>query len=192
MANINLTTGIVTNGQFPVDGDTYFKNRSDVTSLDIDKHAYGFYEGMSLKIVDEEFTWEWREVLTVGEEDGLFPSNFIYPNGLISNGIDYSNREFNFFEFISTPIFNSVLDADLKMQQNVGSIPTGTKISDLQGMTFTQYIEAQNFPTIEAFVSVIAGVTLSNINTSQHEVGSFITQSFSVTLNKGSINNKYL
>jgi len=189
MANINLTTGIVTNGQFPVDGDTYFKNRSDVTSLDIDKHAYGFYEGMSLKIVDEEFTWEWREVLTVGEEDGLFPSNFIYPNGLISNGIDYSNREFNFFEFISTPIFNSDLGADLEMEDNVGSILAGTTIEDLQGMTFTQYIEAQNFPTVLAYVSNFSNLVVSGFSTSVVEVGTGYSFTAAMSFDTGNINN---
>jgi len=189
MANINLTTGIVTNGQFPVDGDTYFKSVSEITSKDINNEAFGYYERMLIKIVEDNSTWEWREVETAGEVGGLFSSNYTYPNGLVSNGIDYSNREFNFFIFISKSIFDSDLDADLEMQEDVGSIKAGTKISDLQGMTFTEYIEEQNFPTIDAYISVPANVTLSGQDTNQNEVGTSIVQSFSVTLDKGTINN---
>ena len=132
MANINLTTGIVTNGQFPVDGDTYFKNRSDVTSLDISKHAYGFYEGMTLKIIDEEFSWEWREEKSVNETGGILSSSFTYPNGLVSNGIDYSNRVFNFFEidFSNVPISTAVQSAlDLKYDKTGGLISGDVSIS---------------------------------------------------------------
>ena len=91
MANINLTTGIVTNGQFPVDGDTYFKSLSDVTSKDVSREAFGYYEGMVITILGNDFLWEWREEESVNESGGLLSSSFTYPNGLVSYGIDYSN-----------------------------------------------------------------------------------------------------
>ena len=98
MSNVTIGTGITTNGQFPVDGKVYFLTLSDASDLgNNDVLAYSYYERMKITIVENGSEWEWREEGIPGETGGLLTTSFTYPSGLISNGIDYSNRIFNFF-----------------------------------------------------------------------------------------------
>ena len=97
MANVTLTTGFTNNGQFPVDGKTYFLTQSDLADLGAnDQNAYIYYERMQTIVAEDGSEWEWREEKSQGEQ-GLIDPSFTYPDNVVSNGIDYSNRTFNFF-----------------------------------------------------------------------------------------------
>ena len=97
--------------------------------------------------------------------------------------------EFNPMDFRSEDVFYSELSDDLEMQTAIGSIPAGTTIADLQGYTFTEYIEAQNFPTIEAYINDASNLTLSGYSTSSVEVGTNYTFSAVMTYDPGEIYN---
>lgn len=99
MADITLTTGITNNGMFPVDGKNYFLTQTDVSGGIISTDAYGYYERMIINIADDGTQWIWREESTIGETGGLYTTSFEYPSGIISNGIDYGLRTFNFFPY---------------------------------------------------------------------------------------------
>jgi hypothetical protein len=190
MANITLTTGITTSGQFPTDGKNYFLSQADAAYLGVgDIKAFAYYERMIITIADDGTQWIWREEETPGEVGGLVVDSFIYPDGVVSNGIDYSSRAFNFFTYIEDDTFNSSLSPSLEMVSAVGSIPAGTTIEDLQGLTFTQYIENQNFPTVLAYIANASNLALSGFDTSSLEVGVEYSFTAVMTFNTGEINN---
>ena len=85
--------------------------------------------------------------------------------------------------------FDSSLSATLEMQDAIGSIPAGTTISELQGMTFTQYIELQNFPTVIAYISDNSNLSLSGYSTAALEVGSNYSFSATMSFDTGVIKN---
>ena len=62
--------------------------------------AYHYYEGLRVLIAETKEIWEWREVAPGEENTGLVSSDFTYPAGVTLEGIDYSNRTFNFFKVL--------------------------------------------------------------------------------------------
>ena len=103
--------------------------------------------------------------------------------------VSQDEQSIEYTDISSAVTFSSQLDPDLEMQEDVGAISTGTTISDLLGLTFTQYIEQQNFPTVEAFVHTNATTSLSGFTTGNVEVGTSIVQTFTATLNRGVVKN---
>jgi hypothetical protein len=94
----NLPLGLKVLTQIPLDVKEYALSESVLSNLLTSNNlAYTFTQGLVVYCVAEKTRWEWRE----GEvgEIGLLPVGFTYPNGLITFGIDYSNKIFNFFPF---------------------------------------------------------------------------------------------
>ena len=92
----NIPTGLLVAAQLPLDVKLYIDSEASLVYLGINNNlAYTYYEGMIVYCVAEKRRWEWREG-TVGET-GLLPTGFTYPNGLIVNNVDYSNKTFNFY-----------------------------------------------------------------------------------------------
>lgn len=91
----NILTGLVVAGQVPLDAKTYVINEATLMDLGPNNNlAYTYHKGLKVNCIAERTIYEWKE-MGVGEE-GLLPTNFTYPNGLIVNGIDYSNKQYNF------------------------------------------------------------------------------------------------
>jgi len=64
-----------------------------------DNLAYTYYKGLVVKVDTDLSQWEWREPFYLGEV-GLLPIGYTYPDGLIVDGVDYSNTTYNFFPYI--------------------------------------------------------------------------------------------
>lgn len=85
--------------QEPLDLKTVKLTLAELLDLGTDGNlAYTYVEQQVFHCIDENKDYQWREV--VGDEVGLMAGNFTYPNGVIAFGIDYSGREFNFFEVL--------------------------------------------------------------------------------------------
>ena len=96
MANINLTTGIITGTQIPLDGKGYFIALNDMKDLGILNYkAYTYYDTMIVTCKENSSLYVWREALE--NEQGILVEGFTYPAGAIANGIDYSLKTYNFF-----------------------------------------------------------------------------------------------
>lgn len=94
MAN-DIPTGLRVPSQAPLDYKTYSQSEAALQNLGVDNQlAYTYHKGLRVTCILERTNWEWKE-MEVGDV-GLLPANFIYPNGLIVEGIDYSNKEYNF------------------------------------------------------------------------------------------------
>jgi len=89
-----LAEGWHITSQTPSDDRLVFSDVSDLTSLGAgDQNAYRYYEGMRVWVIDVRKEYEWRESAT-----GAMGTSFTYPSGVISNGINYGGRSFNFVE----------------------------------------------------------------------------------------------
>lgn len=107
MPKIDISTGFEVAGQFPLNYKGYFKTIAEMQDLGISNaYAYKYYETMFATCVETNKQYVWREA-QVGET-GILVSHFTYPNGIISNGIDYSNREFNFFLYTNDVIQDNI------------------------------------------------------------------------------------
>lgn len=94
----NIVTGLKVTTQIPLDVKTYVVNEETLANLGINEQlAFTYTQGLIIYCIEEESRWEWREVREDEPVDGLLPISFKYPDNLITFGIDYSLREFNFF-----------------------------------------------------------------------------------------------
>lgn len=99
MANQDILNSLSTNTQIPLDGKRYFKTLATLSDLGASDHlAFKYYEYMIVQCVENGKQYVWRELESLNEQ-GLLLQAFEYPANSIVNGIDYSNRFFNFFEF---------------------------------------------------------------------------------------------
>lgn len=85
--------------------------------------------------------------------------------------------------------FISKLPPNLEMSENIGGWKKGTKVSDFLDMSFTTFVENQNFPTVPARVQTLPYAILTNKISLDKEVGTPVAQSFIVELNRGIIKN---
>lgn len=95
---VNLPLGLRVQTQIPLDVKEYSLSEDDLSDLGPGNNlAFTYVQGLTVYCVQEKTRWEWREA--VGVETGLLPSNFVYPDGTVNFGIDYSNKAFNFFTY---------------------------------------------------------------------------------------------
>lgn len=93
--NTPIPTALSIDSQVPLNSKEYFVLESALIDLGTDdENAYKYYKGMPAYCAETNKSYKWKEV----EEDevGLLPDNFIYPDGWIAEGIDYSLKEYNF------------------------------------------------------------------------------------------------
>lgn len=98
-ANIDLLTGIRVTTQAPLDPKGYFKTLADMKDLGVsNRNAFTYYDSMKAICAEnrEEYIWRDRDN---DDEIGLLDYDFVYPDGSIVDGTEYSFRVFNFFEF---------------------------------------------------------------------------------------------
>lgn len=98
MAIVNLVSSIFVISQLPGDAKIYAKTTAELQDLGVSNYkAFYYYEGLIVYCLQANKKYIWREEVSVDEADGLLVSQYTYPAGAISNGIDYSGRKFNFF-----------------------------------------------------------------------------------------------
>lgn len=93
-----ITSGLYIPSQIPLDAKAYVASEALLSSLGPSNIlAFAYFKGITVKCQQEGTTWEWREVKAGEENTGLIPNDFTYPDNIIVNGIDYSNKTYNFF-----------------------------------------------------------------------------------------------
>lgn len=93
----DIPTGLRVPSQIPLDIKEYFATLADMLDLGTnDNKAFTYYKGFRAYCVENDNIYIWKEAVPeLGP--GLLPSNFTYPNGTECFGVDYSNKEYNFF-----------------------------------------------------------------------------------------------
>lgn len=94
----NLATSLSTATQIPLDKKLYVVTLAELQTLGQDNYkAFLYYEDMQINCVETHKQYIWREELESNEQGGLLINSFTYPINSIVNGIDYSERTFNFY-----------------------------------------------------------------------------------------------
>lgn len=94
----NIPTGLNVQTQIPLDTIKFIQNESLLSNLGQDNNlAFKYYDGLTIKCIDENTFYIWREVLSGEENTGLLSVDFTYPYNHSAFGINYSNKSFNFF-----------------------------------------------------------------------------------------------
>lgn len=119
----NIPGGLNIQTQIPLDVKLFKINETALADLGEDNNlAYTYYDGLKIYCFEEKTTYIWREVQTGEENTGLVSSDFTYPNNLISFGINYSLRTFNFFPIVYITTDN--------LEDEIGTLPAGTPGDD--------------------------------------------------------------
>lgn len=94
----NVIKGYRVQTQIPLDVITYSPNEATLKYLGVgDNLAFLYTQGLIVYCIEEETRYEWREVRVSEPVPGLLTVDFTYPDNLVTFGIDYSLRTFNFF-----------------------------------------------------------------------------------------------
>ena len=98
----DIPTGLRVPSQIPLDIKEYFATLADLINLGTNNNkAFTYYKGFRAYCVETDKIYIWKEAVPeLGP--GLLPSNFTYPNGTECFGVDYSNKEYNFYENASS------------------------------------------------------------------------------------------
>ena len=124
----DIPTGLRVPTQIPLDVKSYVSTLSDLIDLGVDNNkAFTYYEGFRAYCVENNKTYIWREALP---EYGtaVMAENFIYPNDLIVYGVDYSGREFNFYEVPDSINQNNIVKV---IYVNENDLPIGFNEQDI-------------------------------------------------------------
>lgn len=101
----NLLIGLRVQTQIPLDVKQYIQNESTLSNLGIDNNlAFTYIKGLIIYCIEEGTRWEWKPSLGSG---GLLTSDYVYPPGVTTFGIDYSNQAYNFYEVVNSSQVNS-------------------------------------------------------------------------------------
>lgn len=97
----NLTGGLRIQSQIPLDVKEYSLSENDLKNLGTGNNlAFTYTKGLVVYCVQEGRRWEWREVKPGEENTGLLSNDFVYPDGVITFGINYGLKSFNFFPYV--------------------------------------------------------------------------------------------
>lgn len=101
----NKSLGLRVQTQIPLDVKKYIASEAALKDLGIGNNlAFTYIKGLIIYCILEGTRYEWKKI-EVGDV-GLLDDNFIYPDNIITFGIDYSNKEYNFvkIESIDPPL----------------------------------------------------------------------------------------
>jgi hypothetical protein len=128
----NLPIGLRVQSQIPLDAKQSIASEAALIDLGVNNNlAFVYEQGLVVYCNLESTRYEWREVLVGEELTGLRSSDFIYPQGVVANDVDYSNKKYNFF------VVNGLttdVQSKLDLKANKDS-PTFTGVVDLPSTT---------------------------------------------------------
>ena len=119
---MSLTNDIPTKlrvpAQLALDAKSVVTTLSELQTLGTNNNlAYTYYKGMPVICAENLGLYRWRPV-NEGETGGTLPSNFTYPDGIVSeDGVVYSNIAYNFFKETTLTVENFT---ELVQINNVG------------------------------------------------------------------------
>lgn len=91
----DILTGLRVPSQVPLNSKEWVLNEATLKNLGSGNTlAYTYHKGLVITCIEERTQYEWKEI--EAGDIGLISSNFIYPPGIIVNGVTYSNKEYNF------------------------------------------------------------------------------------------------
>lgn len=96
----NLTGGLRVQSQIPLDVKEYSLSEENLKNLGVSNNlAFTYSRGLIVYCAQEGTRWEWRQVKEGEENTGLLSEDFVYPDQVLSFGINYSLKPYNFFKY---------------------------------------------------------------------------------------------
>ena len=124
----DIPTGLRVPAQIPLDIKEYFSTLADLINLGVDDNkAYTYYKGFRAYCVETDKIYIWKEV-TPELGSGELPVPFTYPNGVETYGVDYSNKEYNFYEVPDSINQNNIVKV---IYVNENNLPIGFNEQDI-------------------------------------------------------------
>ncbi len=125
----DLSVGLQVASQIPLNFRRFVANEAFLADLgDEDNLAYAYHKGMEFYCATEKSRYEWAEA-TGETRERLMPTHFTYPDNLVVNGIDYSEKQYNFFKIQNITVEN--------VEQYIIEGPPGRGITGLVYDEFT-------------------------------------------------------
>lgn len=117
----NKSLGLRVQTQIPLNVKEYKESEASLKDLGFENNlAFTYEKGLVVYCILEGTRYEWREVQD--SDVGLLDTHFIYPNNIITFGIDYSNKKYNFIQVtIDFPIpvgLQDVISVDDTLTEN--------------------------------------------------------------------------
>jgi hypothetical protein len=98
MSNIDISTGLRVAGMQATDPKGFFLTENLMKDLGLNNNlAFTYYDGMIAYVSETQKSFRWRKYKE-GESGGIITDGFIYPAGVIVEGITYGGNKYNFFE----------------------------------------------------------------------------------------------
>lgn len=135
----DITAGLRVPSQSPLDIKLYVLTYAELETLGAsDFKAFTYYKGITIYCAENEKFYRWRNPVN-GSEVGVLASNYTYPAGAVSFGIDYSGQVYNLFPLLETD--------DLAIEN------VGTGVQWYQGFAIVGGVKYFNFRTFRAIDS---------------------------------------
>lgn len=130
MSYSNIPTGLKTLSQIPLNTKGNVFSEEILQNLGVNNNlAFTYEKGLIVYCSLEGSRYIWEEVLSGEENTGLLSIDFTYPNGLVVNNIDYSNKKYNFFKL------NRSGDVGPRGLQGIPGVQGPQGIQGVQGLT---------------------------------------------------------
>lgn len=96
----NIPLGLNVPTQIPLNVKEYVANEITLSTLGVGNNlAYTYIDGFRIYCIQEKTIWEWQERGSKPVNSGLLATgDFTYPNNIVTFGITYSNKIYNFYK----------------------------------------------------------------------------------------------
>ena len=99
-----LSEGWRVGSQTPIDDRLIFNTYAEFINLGVSNfETFRYYDGMKVYVLETQEEYIWKESLS-----GALTTSVTYPSNITSNGIDYSNKSFNFVKSSHSPSLTNV------------------------------------------------------------------------------------
>lgn len=192
----DLLTGYRVSSQGPLDEKPYFLTKAEAADFGTNNNkAFSYYKGMFSYCAETDSFYVWNERLLDDETPTLLENDFQYPEGVQSNGIDYSNKIFNFFLFksgepgeVGVKKYTFSFTTQFSGGKTLGKYPTNSLVEVVDKTIpeiFQQIGQEIINPTL---INPTFSISLPNYT--QKEVGSTYSELMTATFNRGQIKGK--
>ena len=184
MDHTRVPGGYEAGSQRPLDTKGVFVNEDDMKDLSSDR-PLRWYQNMPCINISDGKKYEWKE-----SDEGLLETGYTYPSGVITDGIDYSNRTFNFV------LETSSTGGEQGIEQFTVVLPEGHTLGKhVSGETIGPFTDANHFAksigiaTIRPTISQNKSVTLTG-QSGNLEIGTPINYTLGYNFIRGLIESK--
>lgn len=151
----NIPLGMRVQSQIPLDVKTYKQSENELKNLGPNNNlAFTYMKGLIVYCIQEETRYEWKEMTP--DDIGLLDNNFIYPDNIVTFGIDYSNKEYNFVKVEKSILIDQNNFVRLILL-NVDTLPLDFTKTDIISAVLALPIEQRTITETDSLINIAVG-----------------------------------